>query len=363
MKVEIVGSFLPSDKLNKAYGEFKKGLIDDRTLKKVEDEAVSELVERQLGLGLARITSGELRRRYWDKDFWFGLDGITKAHFDSGHLYQNVEVGSDLIRINGRIGFNSDHPFFSDMDFLNRRVDARAVCMQCLPSPADLYLEILSLSDGDVPGIYGDSDSLLSDIANAYNQSIHEFYSLGCRSVQLDDTACGRLCQDNFTKRLLQGGLDLIKLQSEIISLLNDSLKGLPEDMETSLYLSGGDVIIPEWEYIEYPDNIMPRVFREVRVDKFFLPFGLDDDYRIKILRHIPEGRKVVLGLVDAHSPFEEYSELISNTVSLALEYVSPDNLSISPRTGFKLTHHQGHALTYEDQWRKLALLSEVMCP
>lgn len=361
MKVEIVGSFFLPDRLYNARDDFKKGIIDAETLKEAEDEAVKILVERQLSIGLSQVTSGEFRRDYWDKDFWFGLDGISKVRFDSGRVYQDAESCSDLMRVNGRIGFNPDHPFFDDIRFMKEAVGDRAVCMQCLPSPADLYLEILLLGDGDLSRVYSDPDNIMSDIAVTYNQTLQELYRFGCRSIQLDDTACGRLCQDNFTKCLLQGGIDLIALHSEFLSLLNDSLKDLPDDMETSLYLSGGDMIVPEWEYIEYPDNIMPKVFREVTVDKFFIPLDPGNDYQLEILRHVPSEKKVVLGMTDAHSPFPERSDMIYHTIAMAARYVSPENLSVSPRTGFKLTNHKDRGLTYEYQWQKLLEL-ELLC-
>ncbi|MDE6650337.1 MAG: cobalamin-independent methionine synthase II family protein [Muribaculaceae bacterium] len=360
MKVEIVGSFLPPDGLMEARDNFRKGYIDPETVKHLEDNAVSDLVRRQLSLGLSMVTSGEIRRKHWDMDFWFGLDGISKARFDSVRINRNVESCCDLLRIIGPIGFNPAHPFFDDLRHLKGLVEDRAVCMQCLPSPADLYLAILLLGKTDVKGIYSDHKSLMMDIVKAYNATLHECYRLGCRSVQLDDTACGRLCEDNFTKRLLQGGFDLIALHECFILLINDSIKGLPADMETSFYLSGGDTIVPEWEHIEYPDNIMPKVLKEVKVDKFFLPMALDNDYQLEILRHVPDGKKVVLGLVDAHSPYPEDRIMITHLVSMSLRYISPDNLSLSPRTGFKLTSHQDRGLTYEDQWNKLSELQEI---
>lgn len=360
MKFESVGSYLPSDQLYEARENFRKRIIDASTFKTIENEAVVKLVERQLQLGLPRVTSGELRREYWNLDFWFGLNGISKARFDTGGVYQNEESGTDLLRITGKIGFNSEHPFFEDIAFLKEAVGDRAVCMQCLPSPTDLYLEILLMSNGDTKRVYPYTDSLLNDIAIAYNKTLREFHRHECRSVQLDDTSFGRLCQDNFTKRLLQGGIDLIALHETLINLINASIKDLPNDMEISMYLSGGDIIVPEWEHIEYPDNVMPKVLRHVKVDKFYLPMDLNNDYQFEILRHVPKGKEVALGLLDAHTPYPEDADSICLAVSKALTYLTLEILSISPRTGFKLTNHQKRGLTFEDQWNKLGYLKDI---
>lgn len=361
MKIETVGSFLPDEKLIIAQRDFERGLIDHQYLTSVEDDAVRDIVERQIACGVPFVTSGELRRKHWANDFWFGLKGITCEHVSSGHLYQQVEASTDLIHITGRIGFNPDHPFLDDFRYLHKMVANRAKCRQTLPSPANLLLEIYALSDGHPELLYMSStDALISDIAQAYRLTAIKFHELGCGSLQYDDTALGLMCDDNYTKRLLQGGVDLLKLHGELIRVINESLKELPDELEKSIYISGGDTIVPEWEVIEYPDNIMPKALAKLNVDKFFIPLNLKNDYAIQVLRHIPKGKKVVLGIVDAHSPFPDDADSLSDILQEASRLVDPSCIAVSPRTGFKLSSYGRRGLTYEDQWRKLTELTVI---
>ncbi|MGN0237075.1 MAG: hypothetical protein ACI4AK_03180 [Lepagella sp.] len=336
-------------------------MIDLQHLNIIENDAIAQLVEDQIKAGLTEVTSGEFRLSQWDKDFWFGLNGIRRERAESGHIYQPLDPFTDMMRFMGRIGYNSEHPFFDDFAYLYKIADGRVRCRQTLPSPANLYLEILSMTDGKPEQIYPDAGNLLADIAAAYNKTIHRFYELGCRHIQLDDTACGLLCEDNYTKRLLQGGVDLIWLHEQIIGLFNNSVAGLPSDMVTSLYLSGGDTIVPEWEFLRYPDNIMPRVLSQVNVGKFYLPFEAGNDYQLEVLRHIPAAKAVVLGLADAHSPFTESATDILDTVAKASKYISRGCLSVSPKTGFKLSSYLSRGLTYVSQWQKLAQLKAIL--
>lgn len=360
-RIDIVGSFLLPEALLSARRQYETGAIDRQHLNTIEDEAISRLVEDQIGVGLTEVTSGEFRLSQWDKDFWFGLDGISRERTESGHIYQPFDSFTDMMRFMDRIGYNPEHPFFADFAYLLKAADSRVRCRQTLPSPANLCLEILSMTDGHPEQIYPNPESLLEDIASAYNKTMQRFYELGCRHIQFDDTACGLLCEDNYTKRLLQGGVDLISLHEQIIGLFNNSVAALPSDMILSLYLSGGDTIVPEWEFLQFSDNIMPKVLSRVNVNKFYLPFETGNDYQPEVLRHIPEGKEVVLGLADAHSPFVENPENILDSVVKASKYVSPQRLSISPRTGFKLTSYASRGLTYECQWQKLAQLRVVM--
>lgn len=361
MTIDVVGSFLPPENLVDARRRFEAGAIGRQQLAQIENEAVDALVERQLQAGLSEITSGELRLSHWDKDFYFGLGGISKEYLDSGRIYQNVETSTDLLRVDGRISYNPGHPFFSDFSYLQQVAAGRAVCRQMLPSPASLYLELIDMTDGHPERIYPEPGSLMADISSAYNKTIRHFYDLGCRSIQLDDTACGLMCDGNYTKRLLQGGIDLVALHEDIISVINDSLRNLPSDMEISLYLSVGDTVVPEWEFVEYPDNIMPKILARADVGKFFMPFDTGNSSRFDVLRHVPAGKRVTLGLIEAHSPFPDKIDHIIAGIALAAKYIPLPLLSVSPKTGFKLSSYAARGLTYEDQWHKLARLKSAV--
>ena len=360
MIIEAIGSILPDEVLITARRDFERGIIDRESLVAIEDEAVRRIVERQIACGLPFVTSGELRRKHWAKDFWFGLNGISCEHISTGRLYQPVESATDLIHLIGRIGFNPDHPFFDDFRFLYDTVAQRAGCRQSLPSPADLLLEIYALSNGHPEKLYSSPDTLIDDIAESYRLTALKLHELGCDSLQYDDTALGLMCDDNYTKCLLQGGVDLLKLHGELLRVINDSLDGIPEGMEKAIYLSGGDKIVPEWEYVNYPDNIMPDALATLNVDKFFIPLDLGNDYAIEVMRHIPDGKAVVIGLADAHSPLQDNPVSVRSVVSKVGRFIDSSRLAISTRTGFKLASYSERALIYEDQWRKLRELAAV---
>lgn len=361
MRIETVGSFLPDERLIAARHDFDRGIIDRQQLTAIEDESVRDIIERQITGGVPFVTSGELRRKHWAKDFWFGLGGISCERVSTGHLYQPIETSTDLIHIIGRINYNPDHPFFDDFIFLHDTVAGRTRCRQTLPSPANLLLEIYALSEGNPERLYPSSTgNLISDIAEAYRLTAIRLSELGCDSLQYDDTALGLMCEDNYTKRLLQGGVDLLKLHRELITVINQSFEGLPDNMEKSIYISGGDKVVPGWEHIDYPDNIMPKALSSLNVDKYFIPLDLNNDYEIEVLRHIPKDKKVVLGLADAHSPFPENPGSITAVTDKIARLIKPSMLSISTRTGFKLSSYNERALLYEDQWRKLSELTAI---
>ncbi len=358
MKIESVGSFLADENFEETKNQFFSGQISTTEFNEKADKVIRDIVERQISSGLDHVTSGEIRRKHWANDFWFGFEGIYRENITAGRIYQRVESATDLLHIAGRVAYNTNHPFFKDFEYLYNITEGRAVCRQTMPSPANLLLEIYELGSGNPGSIYISPDTMLSDICNAYRDTILRLYELGCRSIQFDDTALGLMCDDNYTKRLLQGGVDLIKLHGDIIQVLKESMSGMPNDMEKSLYISGGDKIVPEWEYIDYPDNIMPKALSSLDIDKYFLPFDIGNDYSLKILRHIPKGTSVVLGIIDAHTPFDGITPGLKDIIDKSRKYVESKNIAVSPRTGFKVSSYQSRGLTYEDQWRILNQLS-----
>ena len=324
------------------------------------EDAISDIVDQQINVGLKHITSGGLRWNHWRDDFFFGFNGIINENINSGHIYSQIKSFSNLVRFNNRISFNPLHPYFDDTRYLSTIIPAGAICRQIIPSPSELYIKALIASKEYSNSPYESEDILLYDIAETYNKTILALYECGCRSIILDDTICGKLCETNYTKQLLLSAIDIIELQNKIINVINNSLVGLPSDLEIAIYLSSGDTIIPEWEYIQYPDNIMPRILKEVNVNKFFMPFDTHDDYSAKILQHIPSNKKVVLGLIDAHSPFPDNEENIIRFIRIAQKQIEPSQLLIGAKTGFKLSNSAIRGLEYNSQWNKIKTLTNI---
>jgi 5-methyltetrahydropteroyltriglutamate--homocysteine methyltransferase len=54
----------------------KAGKLDDAEFRKVQDQAISDIVVFQESLGLPSITDGEFRRRSWSAGFIDAVDGF-----------------------------------------------------------------------------------------------------------------------------------------------------------------------------------------------------------------------------------------------------------------------------------------------
>lgn len=361
MNYDVVGSFLPTPELVAARADYDKGVISAEEYRKCEDTAIRDIVERQIAAGLTEVTSGELRRRDWDKDFYFGLNGITRERIEQGRVYQSEFSFSDLLRISGKIACNPDHPFIADFKALADMVGGRAVCRQTIPSPTDLYMRVVQMTDGDVTRVYDDRAALRADITAAYRDTMQCLYNAGCRHIQLDDTVLSRFADPEYLGTLMTGGIDPIELHSDLVALINDSFKGLPADLDRSIYISAGDSVVPRW-YVPFGGSrSLAEILGELNVNRYYLPFGTNtDDKALRVLANIPEGRQVALGVINPHMPFPDNDEDVVAVVRDAEQYIPAARLALSPMCGFKLSEYTMRGLTYLDQWHKLDELAAL---
>lgn len=116
-RYDFVGSFLRPEKLKKARRQFNEGKIDAAALKKVEDEAITELVSKIKELGYHVITDGEFRRATWHLDFMWGFDGIGHTPTKTGLPFHGEAAMVDDTYIVGKIGLTGEHPFVDHFRF------------------------------------------------------------------------------------------------------------------------------------------------------------------------------------------------------------------------------------------------------
>lgn len=358
-RVEIVGSFLPPEELEAAIERRKAGTISDLEFHEIEDSVIDRLIDREIEAGLKIVTDGEMRRKAWDRDFWEGLIGVERDRIDSGALWQDEPVRRDILRFNGKIAFNPEHPFFEKFVHLTALAGKRAEVRQTIPSPGELYVRMVMSGNGDLSKIYESPQSLLDDIIEAYRLTIAELYRLGCRHIQLDSSVWGRICDDDFQRTLLLGGLDPEHITATLIMLINASVKDRPADLEVTLSIAADETRIPRWDNSTEQTNLR-RMFDEVDADAFLLPFDINSPAQLEQLSAFPSGKRAILGLVDGSMAGLESLTDIVNAIRIASRHIAADQISISPTCGFKVRNRERQGLNYETQWSKIELLNRA---
>lgn len=357
-RYDVVGSFLRPNTVKDARKQFEAGTISKEALRKVEDEAIRDLVTKEIGVGLKAVTDGEFRRAYWHLDFLEALDGVERIKAEHWSVaFKGHQPKAATLKITGTIDF-TDHPFLNDFAFLRDAVGNRAVPKITIPSPSMLHL-ICCVREENYEPIpqYKDQDALFKDIAKAYRNAIHAFYEAGCRYLQLDDTSWGEFCDEEKRKAYAARGLDVDTIGRKYVEVINYALADKPDDLAVTMHICRGN-FRSTWFSSGGYEPVAETLFAHCNVDGFFLEYDSDRAGGFTPLRFINK-QKVVLGLVTSKFPELEKEEDIKARIEEAALYVPKEQLALSPQCGFASTE-EGNNLTEEEQFAKLALIKRV---
>ena len=360
-RCDIVGSFLRPDVLKQARADFNAGVIDAAQLKCVEDVAIRDLVAKQKAAGLKVVTDGEFRRSYWHLDFMWGLQGIERRTSREGYKFHDEETTADTAVVTGPIS-GENHPFVEHFKFVQALAGDDHVARQTIPAPIQTFSEVtLDRCDGQqesLRSVYPTNGALFDAIAAAYRTVIADLYAAGCRNIQFDDCTWGIYCDADFVAKTGMSPVDIQKVSELGVALNNAAIEGAPADLVINTHVCRGNYH-STYAFEGGYDPVAPYLFAHENVQAFYLEFDTPRAGGFEPLRHVADGKKVVLGLVTSKQPGLEDEDALVVRINEAAQYVPLENLYLSPQCGFA-SCEIGNKLTEEEQWAKIALIQRV---
>ncbi|WP_207694923.1 hypothetical protein DOK67_0002785 [Enterococcus sp. DIV0212c] len=357
-RYDQVGSFLRPERLKEARKQFENKTISAEELKQVEDQAIIELINKQVQVGLKAVTDGEFRRSWWHLDFLWGLNGVAQTTPDDGYQFNKVKTRAASYEITGDVSFNPDHPFFESFAFLKEHTPKGIISKTSIPSPTLLFNR--KSSSTFISENYQDETAFIDDLVEAYQKTILKFYDLGCRYLQLDDTSWG----------MYTGFIENAKTEEEIlqwqhhcdagVTIINQLLAGLPADLTVTMHVCRGNYK-SDWA-IAGPYDHVASYLAQLTIDGYFLEYDDERSGGFEPLAQIYKNgptKKVVLGLVTSKFPKLESEESLTKRITEATTYMPLENLCLSPQCGFASTE-EGNHLTEEEQWAKVRLVVDT---
>lgn len=357
-KFDIVGSFLRPDYLKEAREQLKKGDITEEQLRKVEDQAIQELIDKQKKAGLPVITDGEFRRSWWHLDFMWGLQGVEKLEVTQGYTFHDEVTRGESAGLCGKIS-GENHPFIEHFKYVKLFEDSSVLARQTIPAPAQFLAE---LERGDnlekTRAWYPDEEALLQDIAAAYRQVIKDLYDAGCRNVQFDDCTWGMFCDTKYWEARQKGETSIEDLAARYVRVNNLAIEGHPEDLTITTHVCRGNYH-STWASAGGYAPIAPYLFDQENVSAYYLEFDDERSGDFEPLKYVSSNKQVVLGLVTTKKPELEAKDAVVRRIREASQYVPLERLCLSPQCGFASTE-EGNKLTEEEEWNKLRLIKEI---
>ena len=354
LRSEVIGSLLRPAFLAEARAQREAGQLAPSDFKRIEDRAVDEAVALQETAGIDVITDGEQRRYAFYGHLVESLEGFDKL--GGWAIPFRDESGEQLVlqrpvvveRLRWKRGMCSE-----EWVYLRARKalsQAGKVTMLSAQQAAAYYDPEKSKA------AYPTRDAYLEDIVDFSRREVEELIRLGCTYIQIDAPQYAALLDPQMREGYRQRGSDPDQMIDRCIEMDNAIIDGHP-GVTFGIHICRGNNQSKFYASGDYEP--ISHIFAQTHFQRFLLEY---DDLRsggFEPLRHVPEDRTVVLGLVTTKKPQLEPADELRRRIDEASQYVPLERLALSPQCGFASTM-EGNHVTPEDQRRKLELVGRV---
>ena len=354
-RADHVGSLLRPQKLLEARASWKGGKLTFEALQNIEDEAIREVVKLQENVGLKAITDGEFRRENWWIDFISQIEGIVISEPDvSSEFKTDGGKGSGYIpKVVKTVSKITHNRSILDRDFETLLKHTKETPKVTIPSPTRIHFH------GGRAAVdletYPDLSNFWSDIARFYQDEIAALEQKGCRYIQIDDPVLTYFLDDRMRNNLQDIGENPDTLINTYATLLNDCIKNRRDDTYLTMHLCRGNAL-SSWIVSGGYAGLANSIFPKIDVDSFFLEYDDERSGDFTPLDLMPNGKKVVLGLVTSKRGQLETADSIKRRIEEASRIIPLENLALSPQCGFASVD-VGNLITLDDQMSKLELV------
>jgi 5-methyltetrahydropteroyltriglutamate--homocysteine methyltransferase len=355
-RADHIGSFVRPQRLIEAARAHKAGRLGDDAFRAVQDECVREIVAFQESLGCPSVTDGEFRRRSWSAGFIDAVDGWGLRDGTLGFRNETGVMGvaaSPYARAPLR---RKRRIVADDFRFLESAVK-RGTPKVTVAAP-DVMHWFLGPRSFE-PGVYRDREAFFADLVRLYREEIADLAAEGCRYLQLDDTALPCNCDPAARADVVARGENPDDLTRRYARLFNDCVAGKPADMTVAAHLCRGN-LKGAWMAEGGYEPVAEALFNQLAADVYCLEYDTARAGDFSPLRHVPKGKRVILGLVSTKTPALEAKDALKRRIDEAAKFVPLDQLGISPQCGFSSGGGGGQTVTQDDTRRKLELVLDV---
>ena len=349
---DVIGSLLRPAYLKEARKKRDSGELTHVEFKKIEDRAVNEAIDMQLQAGLSVITDGEMRRYAFYGHLVDAVEGYDKFggwaipfHDDQGNevVIKRPVVVSKLRRV---------RPLCEEeFVYLRAKTEHPAKVTIISAQQAAAYFDAEKSK-----GAYSTIDAYLSDLVDILKTEVEELIRLGCTYIQIDSPQYTGLLDPSIREGYRKRGNDPDKLLDRCIELDNAVIGNHP-GVTFGLHMCRGNNQSKYYASGSY--DPIASVFERTKFNNFLLEYDDDRSGGFEPLKHVPEDRTVVLGLVTSKKPKLESKDELKQRIDEASKYVPMDRLALSTQCGFASTE-EGNLLTATDQDAKLKLVAET---
>jgi methionine synthase II (cobalamin-independent) len=355
-RVEHVGSFLRPERLLDAARSRKAGRIDADRFKEIQDDCIREIVAFQESIGLPTITDGEFRRRSWSAGFIDAVEGFGLRDGTLTFRNETSIVGVAASPYAKSPLRRKRCIVVEDYRFL-KSIVRKGVPKVTIAAP-DVMHYFLGPKSFEA-SIYGDREAYFADLVKIYREEIAELAAAGCGYLQLDDTALPCNCDPHARAEVAARGEDADELTERYARLIDEAVAERPAGMTLGIHLCRGN-LKGAWMAEGGYEPIAEALFNRIDADVYCLEYDSARAGDFSPLRHVPRGKRVILGLVSTKTPVLETKDFLKRQIDAASRHARLEQLGIGPQCGFSSGGGSDQPITQDDTRRKLELIMEV---
>lgn len=349
---EVVGSLLRPTYLADARKQFAMGQLSAASFKTIEDRAVNEAIALQESAGIDVITDGEQRRYAFYGHLVEALDGFDKL--GGWAIPFRDESGEQLVlkrpvvveKLKWRRSMCAE-----EWVYLRSHTSRPGKVTMISAQQAAAYYD-----PDKSKSAYQDQAAYLADIVDFSRHEVAELIRLGCTYIQIDAPQYAALLDPQMREGYRQRGNDPDALIDLCIDMDNAIIDGHP-GITFGMHICRGNNQSKFYAAGDYEP--IARIFGQTHFQRFLLEYDDERSGGFEPLRHVPDDRFVVLGLVTTKKPHLETARELRERIAEASHYLPLERLALSPQCGFASTM-EGNHLSYEDQRQKLELVTSV---
>ena len=334
----------------------------------LRESVIEELIRKQEAVGLPIVTDGELRRKGFQDSFNAAVEGFdpqlrnraAHANVSAQPFVRTDPAGSNRWRVLSKLKLVKN--LVLEEYTLGSKVATRPVKVTLI-GPDRISDRFDAEGSRDV---YDCVEDFIEDVVAIERQIIRQVVAAGCRYVQIDEPGYTAYVDEISIAKLRARGEDPDKVIERSIKADNDVIAGF-DDVVFGLHICRGGArtfdpatgrLVPQWHREGHYDAIAERLFGGLKHHRLLLEYDSERAGSFEPLRFVPKGKIAVLGLVTSKSNDIESGDTLKRRIDEASEYVSLEQLALSPQCGFGAMRD---AAPEEDvQWRKFEVIVET---
>ena len=365
MRVDQVGSLLRPQKLKDAFAGYGAGKIDERGLREIQDDAIRDVVAKQVAHDLPIAVDGEFRRTSFMESFAV-VAGVEE--WQTGvKTYHEILARKDTSESVSHKG--------QDPILLNRkRVTERLRLLR--NALLDDFLFTQALTDRPVKvtlisadrisqcydsaasrAVYPTVEEFLRDVVAVQRRMIGGLAQAGCRYVGIDGPGYTAYVDADSLAAMRSRGEDPQANLARSIAADNETIANFP-GVTFGVHICRGNRQ-SMWHREGHYDAIAEQLFNGLKHERLLLEYDTERAGGFEPLRFVPKDKIAVLGLITTKVGRVESVDRLRRRIDEAARHLPLEQLAISPQCGFA-SSLRGNLVTEDEQFRKLDVMLEA---